>query len=681
MAPPEVLFRSARGSARMHATTSGSALKRRIALVVLVSGAFAVLQIQQSLDQGQLAYPISYDDTTYFAEGLSRLHAVYDRGWCALLKGWWAQPPHSPWSTMVAFLGFALFGVHPWAPAAAASGAMIVMLSGVAVVTRSLTLPGVVAVTTALLTWPYFGHWIVDSRPDMMWGAALAAYCAVVSRSASRDLTPASTVISGLLLAVALLAKTSTFPVTLFVAGTAVATSAIGRRAGSLPMMPSLKRALIGAGIGAAIAAPHYLRAAPDIAGYIYENVFGDRAHVWNLALSAREHALYHLTGTGGTAMLGAWLWLTLATLLVFAGVVWYRRDSEMARRAICYGLSVVAAFAAVTIPAHKSPHIGAVFPALLAVGWLVMIVYVVNYMQTRAASGVPGVTMLVLFAVAGLGAFRWHSTIRYGVPDSGRFSDIARRHEDIDALFDGLIRSDLTVGNVFVDASSPFINRDLLRYYALTRRLDGIEFHDDLFAPDDANAATMIRDADAVVAFTPDNPDVQQFLPSSDPKRLGHLLEIVESEPRLHVAAVVKAAGRQGETRLYVRRPAFDLDANVRGFGPVEGPYPQWSLPRVRWGLGPGSKFVVPSQSHAVNLVIEAQTPHAGQVMTIAIDGVERFRHTFQRADAPERIIVPLPQTPNARWDVELKYSWWTAGSESDARKMAVLFRSIRWE
>ncbi|MFM7438104.1 MAG: hypothetical protein ACKO2V_05795, partial [Snowella sp.] len=57
-----------------------------LALWLAIAILFTVLQIQQSLRQGQLSLPPSYDDISYFNDALNRLQIFYNDGFKGLLR-------------------------------------------------------------------------------------------------------------------------------------------------------------------------------------------------------------------------------------------------------------------------------------------------------------------------------------------------------------------------------------------------------------------------------------------------------------------------------------------------------------------------------------------------------------------------------------------------------------------
>jgi hypothetical protein len=648
----------------------------------LLGSAYAALQIHQSLDQGHLAYPATYDDNGYFGDALSRLHLLYDRGLLAFGGDWWRRAPHSPWSAAVAVAGFGLFGPQDWAPALANGATLVLLLLALAWVTRNIEFVPATLIAVASLSWPFVGNLLLEFRPDMIWGICLAAFVAQISMTATSALSRAQVLAAGALLTVALLAKTSTAPVTAaIVAAVVVSVLSVRWYFDRSSLRPTVRSLAQIAGLAALLSLPHYVVTAPEIYRYIYQNVFGDLATIWELNLGPAGHLLYHLTGWGGRVMLGPWLWLWLFTLVLFAVSVRMKKDLLTGLRACCYSIGFGVAFAAVTIPAHKSPFIGAIVPACFLVSWVLMAAYVVRSLEgapTGARVGAIGV--LAAITLAGLATFEWHSAIGYGSPTRDRFVEIRKRHSDIKRVLDAVARSGPEHPRVFVLGTSKYLNAGTLQYYALTRRLDGIRFIEAAFAKDPDAAIAQITSSDGVLLFTDDNGDVFRGLPSGEPKYLDSVASRIAHDASFRLIEEMPSFTGKGVARLYLRTPPFMLGGDEVGFWHTEGPYPQWNLERVRWGLGPASRFRVPNDGGPATLMLEGQTPFSGQVVTMRIDGADAQRYTFQRVGVPEEIRIDLPLTTKSYWEVELIYSQWAPGSAADPRNVAVLWRRIQW-
>ena len=103
---------------------------------------------------------------------------------------------------------------------------------------------------------------------------------------------------------------------------------------------------------------------------------------------------------------------------------------------------------------------------------------------------------------------------------------------------------------------------------------------------------------------------------------------------------------------------PQYPAWRAVSGFGPWEGPYPQWRLPRCRWLLAPTAVLEIPAETEGVHRVmIECYNSRPGQ------------RLSLQRVDAEgdgdqAALTRHIPATPGgnafvAMFNVRLQRGW----------------------
>jgi hypothetical protein len=83
---------------------------------VIVAGLYTANVIQWSIRFGRLAMDPVFDDVGYLIDGLQRLNILDRSGFHEFCQTFVNSPPHSPWSTSLAIVAFALMGVHDWAP-------------------------------------------------------------------------------------------------------------------------------------------------------------------------------------------------------------------------------------------------------------------------------------------------------------------------------------------------------------------------------------------------------------------------------------------------------------------------------------------------------------------------------------------------------------------------------------
>ena len=137
----------------------------------------------------------------------------------------------------------------------------------------------------------------------------------------------------------------------------------------------------------------------------------------------------------------------------------------------------------------------------------------------------------------------------------------------------------------------------------------------------------------------------------------------------------VIRYQDTNGE-ELYAR--GFDGTRALEGLAPPEGPYPQWDLPQVRWGLGPVTllEVNVPPPGGA-RLVLDARAEFGGQTMRFSVGGRRLSEVKFFASGAFERFEISLDLQPGVH-EIKISHSHWREPSETDSRPLAVLFRTI---
>jgi hypothetical protein len=216
-------------------------------------------------------------------------------------------------------------------------------------------------------------------------------------------------------------------------------------------------------------------------------------------------------------------------------------------------------------------------------------------------------------------------------------------------------------------------INRDVLDYLAARDGDESLNFaHEGIWVTLD-DIRRQFDAADYVVAAEPGNDEVEASFPST--KLLGESLALVRSNPAFEL---LRAFPAPGGTQYFVFRRAggFGGLREADGLWVEEGPYPQWGLPVVRWGLGPRTRLTVeaPRQGR-YRLTAKAQSQLPRQQMVVRVDGVEVGRFDFTETGRFYDLQFPLDLGPG-RHEIELAYSDW---SKNPVRPEAVLYQGLR--
>jgi hypothetical protein len=266
-----------------------------------------MLIIFWSFEHGRLQYQMDYEDIITHIDGLKRWRDLSEGGVGVYLASYLKLPPHAPLHSLMASLGFMLFGVKDWAPYAVNAVVLFAFLALVRHETRPFgSWSSWLAVCGALFV-PVAFESIHEFRPDFpcalatLWGMFL--YPRLGDQKFGKKAA-----LSGLAFGLALLAKPPFFPYTLAMGGLpwlmTLVEGARGKKSIQGIWSPIFKSWPFFAG-AILVAGPHYLVAWQKILGYIQQNQFGADAHVWRMKGGLAYQLGYHLYGVGGQFMLG----------------------------------------------------------------------------------------------------------------------------------------------------------------------------------------------------------------------------------------------------------------------------------------------------------------------------------------------------------------------------------------
>lgn len=484
----------------------------RMPLWFLASAAFTASIIQYSFRRGRLLFYPTFDDVSYLLDALRRIESVYQRSPTVFFSDWMRDPPHAPFSTMLAFLSFLLLGVHDWAPYAAN---VVIVLAFVIFSDRLM--PD----TPALCRWgaivfvlstPLAADAVYEFRPDVACAllTTMGIFILLDSRLAgSSKIRPA---LGGTFFGLALLAKPTVFPMTIAVSmwalGCAIARDAlIGRSTFQRrAVLRSIALFVVPAII---IAGPHYLVGAKPLLEYIYDAQYAS-ADVWALKGVPRwQHIMFYLSGPGAQMVLRRHRFLMLVIFIAWGLHLWFARKRDEIADAIAYAAVIFVAYLGPTLNWQKTQYLGLVFHVSL-VFFSVLILHHLVELERERGWKIPWARVLIIStAILGMLFFQW--------PASRSPEEIARAGDGrqiTDRILDAIVHSSGSSASTTVVTTSGYVSSSLFNYLALERRLPlafvGLGASGDL---------EQLRNAwskgDFVVAGERDNSETDTFLRS----------------------------------------------------------------------------------------------------------------------------------------------------------------------
>jgi hypothetical protein len=217
------------------------------------------------------------------------------------------------------------------------------------------------------------------------------------------------------------------------------------------------------------------------------------------------------------------------------------------------------------------------------------------------------------------------------------------------------------------------YVNADVLNFMALQRMLPAMHFEQKPGIGDLSVHAGEIKKAAYVVASEQGNSEAMGgFLAAGNIQ--DQTLALVRNDPEFD--QIGQFPTLNGKRYFLFHRERFSGVEAASGLGPVEGPYPQWGLDKVRWGDGPKSILHVsaPAQGE-YELMTEGRAAVAGERMTLQVEGRQAGSRAFDTNSRFERAEFKFHLTSGPH-ELELDYSDWDrAGGQS----RAVLFDLLK--
>ncbi|MEN9218528.1 MAG: hypothetical protein Q6J33_05930 [Gloeomargarita sp. DG_2_bins_126] len=356
---------------------------------------FTTLQIQQSLNSGKLMFGFMLDDDMgYYRDGLQRLYFLQRDGMIKLLNRLVTIPPHALGGTLFALLGFAVFGVHDWAPSAARGLVIFGLIIFIAeYLCRGFTLGWKLLVVALALTWRVIGVTVVEGRPDIILGLLLAIGIVLVTESSWLQSSWQKQVIAGAFFGAAFVCKPSMSPITLFLLVATLLTASlidIWRERSNRQNLLSVNAYCLGTTL--AVMAPYYLVHGRSAIKYFIDVIFGQGSEVWHVDLSLVGHALFYLNGMGGEWLighhwLGVWILFVIITLMIFwrnhRGSFW---QSLLKNAPLSLGIMMFLTWLVLSVPKTKGGYFGAALAGLFLLTTIQMLVFFLRQWQNSAA-------------------------------------------------------------------------------------------------------------------------------------------------------------------------------------------------------------------------------------------------------------------------------------------------------
>jgi hypothetical protein len=655
-------------------------LTRRLPIWVLMAVLFTMAMINYSKRVGRLLAAPTYDDVNYMIDAAKRIQVFDLANVYNAVKHWIENPPHSPGETLLAMLGFSIFGIHDWAAYAANVLIILGLLLGANILLKDLHLIERIAIALFLLSVPIAGICVTEFRPDCAAGLATAMAILLTLREGALQ-THGQRLGVGLLWAGALLMKPSIFPLTLGLCGLSLALYVCIRWLGEgirvreaihwQALVPVVATAFV-------LTIPHYISACRHILSYIHVNVIGAKREVWSIAGDWAVQLLYFWSGTGGEVMLYNHTWVLAPLLLLGATAVLYRGKRLETIRLLAMALIIAVAYAVPSVNPVKNWFFASAFVFLVILCSAMMLNGLFRYTSQNPlkkmamrflALGVIFTSLLLARGPDGL----------FGRGATQSTKDILTLQRIQRQIDEAIYLSRREAAPVLFCTTGGYSDASTLVFLSMVRGLELIG-NGNYTETDLSIYRRNMQAASFILATEPGTGFVHEWLPSANVQEqtLAMAREMTE------FGCIAEVPAKHGKRFfLFGRKEQFHGFDTAVGLDEPEGPYKSRFLPISRWGLWPATELKLTCETaEERNLHMTMWTNLDGQEIRIVVNGndVQRLELMPDKNYNLSRASVPISLKAGEN-TVELRYSSHHSGLHNDPRLLSVLFTRLAIE
>lgn len=627
----------------------------------------SLFYIHASQVVGRLGHDITYDDIAYVNDASDRLELLFLHGVTAFIHSFQTQPPHSPFSSVLAIVALLLGGYHNVVFYAANSLLLVAVVLFLIREFADIETGGVVWIVATFLCSPLAFNSIVHFRPDFAVGFASTAMIWWFSIGLFRGNATAFK-LAGVAFGAALLIKPTFFPHTLAMGMGLIGLFGLVRfwsfgRTSALKPSP-WSSILYFLGIAAVLASPYYIFGGRAIFEYFWTNTQGANAYLWSFSPETSLFVVIRTYLFGGYQH-AIEFHLPLAILFITCGTAVFiatRNRAELAIMASLVGLAG-ASFLILVFGRHKNDFFFATFQSLVLLAGFHGFSGAYCASRTIAKWTLIGASWVALAVVIQLN--QSHVPPPSTTEDSSNQSWNSRVISLVSSALEESrtgTASNLNPIKIFITVPGP-VNAESAKWIATKQgiRVQPVSFYKSEVLSEYVDRA---QQSDFVVIPNETYAEYYRTFPSTSVQpALAQVIlndpqfrQLGESDPRAHYFVFENTRLQKPRTPV-IDVPPFD---SVDGFATEEGPYPQWQLPRVQWMsqqvaticvMGPGE--------YSVQLRFRSDVPGAlsiGSARTTSVVVGQfspekfvdyAFTHTFRKDDLCLKIEPSFSRAP----------------------------------
>lgn len=666
-------------------SSTNRGLTTRFLLSGLIALVFTAGVLQWSFHYGRLAYDITYDDVGYFQDAYSRIKVLYEEGMGSMIAGLVHNPPHGPYSTFLAFIGFALFGPSNWVPYLMNGITLFLFLGFLTYILRDIPFILSTSLITLFLFVPVSFYIVHEFRPDYAVAVftCLFVFVAFESIASIRNYDGLKLRLAGVLFGLALLSKPSFFAHTLALGvGVSIMIAMHQLVVNYRHWQQETNRKILSILMdfylpGIVLAAPYYAINWRHVWDYFWIYTRGEKAEIWSFNVGYWG-VLKAFTVNGPSSwMISSYLFLF--SLIVIFSMLFLCYKKNWRDLCLLVGLTVIAitSLGIVIYGRHNNPYLGLTYQIMLCCAACYCIS---SFYRNNTLCFIFLISSIIVFSV-------WHMV---SVPLPKMVSNqtsLARKGDSANQKIINVINNHLKEFDSNIASSKVFIsfagevNASSMQWLSMQQNIPML--FSDLHTTNDMGAyENAISESDFVVVADEDAVGIYRSQPSYAIQK--PVLDFLRRHPTLKEIMALKTSKDtiNGYIRLFANQLRLEdkkntvfLPYTISGFLPPEGPYPQLKLPVVRWGLYPESQILLPDNLKGSVLIYLSARGQQGTKLVIISNKEEIYQHVFI-GNSFENMTIPLTVSSGTNV-ISIKYDKFYEGNNNLNR--AILFQDIR--
>lgn len=605
------------------------AFRARLLYVLFFTALVALTYLHDSELSGRLAADLAYDDVSYAHEAVQRLLVLEEQGGVAFFRHLIEHPPHSVSSSILALSAFKLGGISEFSLYASNTAILLLLGAFIAFELKDARRTTLAIALAFVMFSPLAYRAIHDFRPDIALGLATAVMTIWYARGiVYRD--DRSIRNAGLMFGLCLLIKPTffahTIAIAMFLAGLS-ATNLLLRHVGlAMFQVTPISRILQFIGIGVLVGSPYFIVNGRQIFNYFWTNTRGESSSIWSFA---PETPLLELLGefhNYAFHIVGYHNYLAAFVIIVAGGVlIVFKRFAELKQIALQLIVSCIS-FAIIVFGRHKNEFFLASSQWILVLTAVFAYAYAAQRLQRKGRAVLTG-----LMAVGILVTSTLNSDIKYWTNSQ----ETLRGSSWNEVIFQAIRHDFVSSVNINTYSAAPtifvsfagYVNSDTLRWIGYREHFL-INPMSTALTNDLEAARSSAMAADYVVIPNQARANYNLQLPSAVIQTVffkwivnNPVFEPMQGlNPERHYFIFRNKTLR--ETRINQATVKVDGLPTLDGFLQEEGPYPMWSLPKVRWMSKKEARLCIFEGGGGRHLLTLRMRPNVSGVLEIFNNG-----------------------------------------------------------